>query len=121
MTALADGGAILRGRDGIWGAMSDLFWRRPKLLVFLMVLPALLWFGIVYVGSLLALLLQSFFYIDDFSGMVVHEFTFRTYGELFKPQNADIIVRTVLMATIVTIASACASVNARGIWFSSSK
>ena len=35
----------------------------------LLLLPAALWLGIVYVGSLLALLLQSFFHIDDFSGL----------------------------------------------------
>ncbi|MEO7222445.1 MAG: ABC transporter permease, partial [Devosia sp.] len=82
MTAIAEGGAILPGRGGIFGTLSDLFWRRPKVLVFLMLLPALAWLGIVYVGSLLALLLQSFFYIDDFTGMVVHEFSLRSYSEL---------------------------------------
>ena len=124
MTALAEGGAILPSRGGIMGALSDLFWRRPKLLVFLMVLPALLWLGIVYVGSLFALLLQSFFYIDDFSGLVVHEFSLRTYAELFRAQNLDIIVRTVVMAAAVTIASAVvafpiaywAARYARGPW-----
>jgi putative spermidine/putrescine transport system permease protein len=124
MTAVAESGAILPARGGIIGALSDLFWRRPKLLVFLMVLPALLWLGIVYVGSLLALLLQSFFYIDDFSGMVVHEFTLRTYAELFRAQNVDIIVRTVSMAAAVTLASAVvafpiaywAARYAQGVW-----
>ncbi|WP_291385324.1 ABC transporter permease [Devosia sp.] len=124
MTALAEAGAILPGRGGIVGALSDLFWRRPKLLVFLMVLPALLWLGIVYVGSLFALLLQSFFYIDDFSGLIVHEFSLRTYAELFRAQNLDIIVRTVSMAAVVTVASAIvafpvaywAARYARGPW-----
>lgn len=124
MTALAEAGAILPGRGGIVGALSDLFWRRPKLLVFLMVLPALLWLGIVYVGSLVALLLQSFFYIDDFSGLIVHEFSLRTYAELFRAQNLDIIIRTVSMAAVVTVASAIvafpvaywAARYARGPW-----
>ena len=31
--------------------------------------------GIVYVGSLFALLLQSFYSRDDYSGLIVHEFT----------------------------------------------
>lgn len=124
MSAIAESGAILPARGGFFGALSDLFWRRPKFLVFLMVLPALLWLGIVYVGSLLALLLQSFFYIDDFSGMVVHEFSLRTYAELFRAQNIDIILRTVSMAAAVTIASAIvafpiaywAARYARGPW-----
>ncbi len=66
--------AILPNRRGALGALSDYFWRRPKLLVFLLVAPALLWLGIVYVGSLIALLLQSFYSLDDFSGVVVEEF-----------------------------------------------
>ena len=98
--------AILRGRGGLFGTLSDVFWRRPKLLVLLLLLPAALWLGIVYLGSLLALLLQSFFHIDDFSGLIVHEFTLATYAELFKPQNADVIIRTVMMAAAVTLASA---------------
>ncbi|MDO8359932.1 MAG: ABC transporter permease [Devosia sp.] len=98
--------AILPGRGGLFGGLSDTFWRRPRLFVFLLLLPAALWLGIVYLGSLFALLLQSFFHIDDFSGLVVHEFTLRTYAELFKPQNFDVIVRTTSMAAIVTVASA---------------
>ncbi|RYE11107.1 MAG: ABC transporter permease [Hyphomicrobiales bacterium] len=124
MSMTADAGAILPGRGGVFGALSDLFWRKPKLLVFLMILPAVLWLGIVYVGSLLALLLQSFFSIDDFSGLIVHEFTLKTYAELFRAQNLDIIIRTVAMATAVTIASAIvafpiaywAARYARGHW-----
>ncbi|MBI4922616.1 MAG: ABC transporter permease [Devosia nanyangense] len=102
--------AILPGRGGLFGGLSDTFWRRPKLFVFLLLLPAALWLGIVYLGSLFALLLQSFFHIDDFSGLVVHEFTLKTYAELFKPQNFDIIVRTASMAAMVTIASAIVAV-----------
>ena len=94
-------------RPGILGALSDYFWRRPKVFVFLMLLPPLLWLGIVYVGSLIALLVQSFFAIDEFSGMVDRStLTLKTYGELLRPQNLDIIIRTVLMAAAVTVASA---------------
>ena len=98
--------AILPNRRGLLGSLSDTFWRRPRWLIALLLLPAALWLGIVYLGSLLALLLQSFFHIDDFSGLVVHEFTLKTYAELFKPQNADVILRTVTMAAVVTIAAA---------------
>jgi putative spermidine/putrescine transport system permease protein len=94
-------------RPGLLGALSDYFWRRPKVFVFLMLLPPLLWLGIVYVGSLIALLVQSFFAIDEFSGMVDRStLTLKTYGELLRPQNLDIIIRTVLMAATVTVASA---------------
>lgn len=99
-------GAVLAARGGILGGLSDLFWRRPRSLLVLMLLPALLWLGVVYVGSLIALLVQSFFHIDDFSGLIVYQPTLQTYAELFKPQNADAIVRTVTMAAAVTLASA---------------
>ena len=125
MTALAAGtGAILANRRGWLGALSDHFWRRPGLLIFLMLLPAILWLGIVYLGSLLALLLQSFFSIDEFSGLINREFTLKTYAELLRPQNLDIIVRTTSMAALVTLASAVvafpiaymAARYARGKW-----
>jgi len=45
---------------GIVTRASDLCFQRPKLLTFLLLLPPLLWIGVVYVGSLFALLLQSF-------------------------------------------------------------
>src|SRR5919109_2603710 len=93
---------ILPSRSGLSGALSDLFWKRPKFLLLLMLAPPLLWLGIVYLGSLLALLLQSFFSIDEYSGLINHEFTLKTYGDLFQPGNYDIIVRTVTMAALVT-------------------
>jgi len=93
-------------RDGAFERLSDLFVARPKLLTFLLLLPPLLWIGIVYVGSLFALLLQSFYSLDDFSGLVVHEFTLSTYAQLFEEANLQIILRTVLMASFVTITCA---------------
>ena len=42
-----------------------------------------------------ALLAQSFFSLDDFSGLIVYEPTLATYGELLAPANLDIIIRTV--------------------------
>ncbi len=49
---------------------------------------------------------QSFFSIDDFSGLVTYELTLSTYGQLLSDANFDIIVRTVSMAALVTLASA---------------
>lgn len=98
-------GAILPAR-GPGDRLTGLFWRRPGVLLLLLVSPPLLWLGVVYLGSLLALLLQSFYSIDEFSGVVKQEFTLKTYAELFRAQNLDIITRTVLMAAAVTLASA---------------
>ena len=116
--------AILPGSGGMRGALSDLFWRRPQLLLLLMLLPPVLWLGIVYIGSLFALLAQSFFSIDEFSGLINRQFTLKTYGDLLQAANLDIILRTVTMAALVTVASAIvafpiayyAARYARGRW-----
>ncbi|MEO5756660.1 MAG: ABC transporter permease [Mesorhizobium sp.] len=116
--------AILPGSGGPRGALSDLFWRKPRVLLLLMLLPPVLWLGIVYIGSLFALLAQSFFSIDEFSGLINREFTLKTYGDLFQAANLDIILRTVTMAALVTLASAVvafpiayyAARYARGRW-----
>ncbi|MBX2832966.1 MAG: ABC transporter permease [Rhodospirillales bacterium] len=116
--------AVLPGQGGWTGSLSDKFWRNPKLLLILMLTPPALWLGIIYLGSLFALLAQSFFSIDEFSGMVQYELTLKTYGELFRPANLDIIIRTVSMAAIVTVGAACvafpiayfAARYARGKW-----
>jgi putative spermidine/putrescine transport system permease protein len=116
--------AILPGRGGFAGGFSDAFWRKPRLLLALMLIPPVLWLGIIYIGSLIALLLQSFFSIDEFSGLITREPTLKTYGELLIPSNIDIIGRTVAMAAAVTVASAIvafpiayyAARYARGKW-----
>lgn len=72
----------------------------------LLLTPPLLWLGVIYLGALCALLMQSFFSIDEFSGVIKYELTLRTYAELFSPANMDIVLRTVLMAGAVTLASA---------------
>ncbi|NJM83955.1 MAG: ABC transporter permease [Tabrizicola sp.] len=115
--------AILPAR-GPADRLTALFWRRPNLLLLLLVSPPLLWLGLVYLGSLAALLLQSFYSVDEFSGLVTEELTLKTYGELLRPENLDMILRTVLMAALVTLAAAVlafpiawfAARHARGPW-----
>jgi len=94
---------------GVLTSISDALWRNPRLTVLLLLTPPALWLGIIYLGSLFALLAQSFFSIDEFSGLIVYEFTLKTYGELFTPANFDIILRTVVMAAAVTVAAAIVS------------
>jgi len=86
--------------------LSNVLYRRPALLLLLLLAPPLMWLGIVYLGSLFALLAQSFFSIDEFSGMVRREFTLATYAQLFTPANLDIVLRTASMAAAVTVAAA---------------
>jgi putative spermidine/putrescine transport system permease protein len=86
--------------------LSSALYLHPRLLLLLLLTPPLLWLGVIYLGSLLSLLLQSFFYIDEFSGVVVREFSLATYRQLFTLSNFDIIRRTAGMAAAVTVAAA---------------
>ena len=102
---MADTPAILPAR-GLADRLTALFWRHPRLLLALLLAPPLLWLGVVYLGSLFALLVQSFYSIDQFSGLVVREVTLSSYAELFRAANLDIILRTVSMAAAVTLGCA---------------
>ena len=93
-------------RDGVLRRLSDFLLRNPRIFLLILLGPPFLWLGVVYVGSLVALLAQSFFSIDEFTGLINRHFTLKTYGELLHPANVDIIVRTVLMAAAVTITCA---------------
>jgi putative spermidine/putrescine transport system permease protein len=72
----------------------------------LLLAPPLLWLGIVYLGSLFTLLMQSFYAIDEFTARVVPKLTLETYRQLLThPAHVDILVRTLCMAVAVTIAA----------------
>jgi putative spermidine/putrescine transport system permease protein len=86
--------------------ISTYFYLRPRLVLALLLLPPLIWFLAVYVGSLITLLINSFFSLDSFTGQVVREFTLNTYAKLLEPSNLQIFGRTTLMAAVVTIACA---------------
>ena len=86
--------------------LSIYLYRRPALALILLLAPPLLWLGVVYLGSLFALILQSFFTLDSFTGQVVRKLTLANYRDLFVASNIDIIVRTASMAAAVTVAAA---------------
>jgi putative spermidine/putrescine transport system permease protein len=83
--------------------MARLLYRNGWLLLILLLAPPLLWLGVVYLGSLFALLLQSFYSVDGFTGMIVPEFTLSTYADLLTAANMDVVLRTAGMAAAVTI------------------
>lgn len=88
--------------------ISTFFYQHPNLSLILMLAPPLLWLGVAYLGSLSAMLVQSFFYLDPsgFAVKIVREFSLRNYQQLLEAANMDIIMRTVLMAAAVTVTSA---------------
>ena len=86
--------------------LSSLFWRRPTLGLFLLLLGPLMWFGIVYFGSLLTLLWQGFYTFDDFTMSVTPTLTLANLYALFNPTTYDIILGPLVMALAATLASA---------------
>jgi putative spermidine/putrescine transport system permease protein len=88
------------------GRASTYLYQRPRLVLFLLLGLPLIYMLIVYLGSLFALLVNSFYYLEEFTGLVVREFTLRTYAQLFEPAHLEIFSRTALMAAAVTIVDA---------------
>jgi putative spermidine/putrescine transport system permease protein len=109
---------------------TDVFYRRPQLLLWALLALPLLWMVVVYIGSLLNMLSFSFYSIDDFTGQVQEVFTLGTLRQLVtSPSNIDIVLRTLYMAIAVTIACAIIAFpiayfmafhtrgNTRAIWY----
>jgi putative spermidine/putrescine transport system permease protein len=96
---------------GIWKLemikrLSTFFYLHPWLVLLLLLGPPMAYMLVVYLGSLFALLINSFFYLDGYTGKVVHQFTLQTYAQLLQSSNLEIILRTVDMAAVVTLADA---------------
>lgn len=86
--------------------VSTYFYQRPWLVLALLLGPPLLYMLVVYLGSLFLLLINSFYYLEEFTGLIVREFTLKTYAQIFEPANREIFFRTASMAAAVTVADA---------------
>lgn len=91
---------------GLLQRLGVALYRRPGLQLALLLGLPLLWFLVVYIGSLATLLAQSFFTFDDFTMEVSRELTLANYQQLLQPANFDVVLRTLSMASAVTLASA---------------
>ena len=89
---------------GLLNHLSTLLYTRRGLLLTLLLTPPLLWFGVIYLGSLFSLLANSFFRLDDFTGQVVREVGLGNFVEIFSPTNLDVALRSTVMAILVTLA-----------------
>jgi len=83
-----------------WRRLGDGLYRHPGASLFLLLAPPLIWFGVVYLGSLFTLLLQSVFTFDDFTMNVSSALTWSNYRALLAPTNYDVVLRTVGMAAV---------------------
>ncbi len=82
-------------------------WRRPWLRGDLTLSPPLLWFLVVYLASLIALLITAFFSTNSLTGNIIYQWTWSNFAQIFTQSvYGTIILRTVIMAMLVTVTDA---------------
>lgn len=86
--------------------LSNLLYGRSGLLLAVLLGPPLIWLLLIYAGSLLLLLSNAFFGLDEFSGQIRHELTLQNFIDLLRPENLDVMARTIGMSLLVTLACA---------------
>ena len=57
-------------RGGAAGAASGFFYRHPWTKLLLLLLPAVVWLVVLYLGSIAGLLVNSFWSIEEFTGLI---------------------------------------------------
>jgi len=88
-------------------AVTRFLWRRPRLQLSLLLAGPVGWLVVAYLGSLAVLFVASLWQLDDFSGKIVQEPGFQNFQELIEtPVYRSIVLRTVLIASLVTITDA---------------
>jgi putative spermidine/putrescine transport system permease protein len=87
--------------------VSAFFWRHRWAKALLLLAPPLLAFGIVYIASLAALFVSSFWSVDPFTTEIVHVWTFDNFRTLWESSAyRSIALRTIGIAAAVTVADA---------------
>jgi putative spermidine/putrescine transport system permease protein len=86
--------------------IASWLYRRRRVALALLLAPPVLWFGVVFVGALFALIWQSTYTFDDFTMQVTPRLTAANYRALLSASNLDIVARTAAMAVAVTLACA---------------
>src|SRR5712691_4442703 len=73
-----------RASGGPLHRASAAFHARPRLRLAAMLAPPLAWMLVIYLGSLTVLFLSSFWRLDPFSGLVVHQWGLQNFTKIFK-------------------------------------
>jgi putative spermidine/putrescine transport system permease protein len=91
-------------RPGVGGRVAAVFHRHPRLKLGALLLPSLGWMLVVYVGSLVLLFLASFWRLDPFTGLVVHDWGFSNFTKIFSESVYLVTAaRTLAIAVAVTV------------------
>ena len=94
-------------RRSVGRRLADLFHGRPRLQVGALLAGPVGWLVIGYLGSLLILLIASFWSLGELSGELEHTFTFDNFNTLLTDTvYRTITLRTILIAALVTVTDA---------------
>ena len=79
-------------------------YRHPRMRLAGLLTAPMLWLVLIYLGSLAALFITAFWTVDDFTGQVIREFTFKNFTQVFtNPAYYGVVLRTVGIALLVTL------------------
>ena len=91
-------------REGTRQRLGAALWRRPWLRGALILSPPLLWFLVIYLASLVALLITAFFSTNSLTGNIIYQWTWSNFSQIFTQSvYHTIILRTLLMAIAITL------------------
>ncbi len=99
-TARATEGSL---EGGALRSLSRFSWRRPRLISLGQISAPVAAFVFVYVAALAALLIQSFWTTDSFTGKVVHTWNLDNFRTIADAPYPTIIFRTIGIAAAVTV------------------
>jgi putative spermidine/putrescine transport system permease protein len=94
-------------RSGARRRLGGALWRRRWLKGLSLLAPPVLAFLVVYIAALVALFVSSFWTVDPFTSLTVHNWTLDNYRELWNGSTyRTVAVRTIAIAGAVTITDA---------------
>jgi putative spermidine/putrescine transport system permease protein len=92
---------------GVGRRLAATFWRHPRLAVSALLAGPVGWLVIAYLGSLAVLFVAAFWQLDDFSGQIVHSYSWVNFKTLWEGHvYREIVLRTVGVAAAVTVTDA---------------
>lgn len=83
--------------------LSRLAWRHDRLTTLAQVSPPVAAFALVYLAALGALLVQSFWTTDSFTGKIVHDWSLDNFRLLVDAPYPRVLLRTIGIAAAVTL------------------
>ena len=107
MAAGLDPAEGLRSSAGARRRLGGALWRRPWLKGVALHSPPVLGFLLVYVAALVALFVYSFWTVDPFTSLTVHNWTLENFRELWHGATYHTVaLRTISIAAAVTVTDA---------------